>query len=78
MADIKKSTSQKIAKASCCGTCDCSSCSCGCQANACRCEQTQLPMWLPQANLWSVSRLCPAHRILVGGVNNPTQRSCRA
>lgn len=39
MADVKKSTSQKIAKTSCCGTCECSSCSCGCQPNACRCEQ---------------------------------------
>lgn len=27
-------------------------------------------MWLPQANLRSVGRLCPAHRIVVGGVTD--------
>lgn len=33
----------------------------------------QLPMWVPQTKLRSVGWLCPARRILVGGVKNTTQ-----
>jgi len=30
---------KNAAKANCCGTCDCTTCSCGCAKDKCRCQE---------------------------------------